>query len=166
MAHSLRPLTVSIATIIRKRGLIMRRLLKLFGIVLLTGLLSYAGVAGAFENCPNDDAMTSAGQLSGHQYAATNAAKPESSAGIPDLPDRHAAKFHCIGHDQSDSVIGLFSAPLAKLLGGGALRKGSQSILSVSAKDTTPSWRRLIHGPPPSASERPSRHLFLSVLTI
>lgn len=162
----MRTLTVNIATIIRKRGLIMRRLLKLFGIVLLTGLLSYTGVAWAFENCPNEDAMTGADQLSGHHYAATNAARPESSMGIPDLPDRHAAKFHCIGHDQSDSVIGLFSAPLSKLLGDGALRKCSQSILSVSAKDTTTSWRRLIDGPPLSASERPSRHLFLSVLTI
>jgi hypothetical protein len=144
----------------------MRRLRKLFGIVLLTALLSYAGVAWAFENCPNDDAMTDVDQLSGHHYAATNAAKPESSTGIPDLPNRHAAKFHCIGHDQSDFVIGLFSAHLSKLLGDGALQKYSQSVLSVSAKDTTPSWHRLIDGPPPSASARPSRHLFLSVLTI
>jgi hypothetical protein len=144
----------------------MSRLFKSFGILFLAALLSYSGIAWAFENCPNDDAMTAADQLSGHHYAATNAAKPESSAGIPDLPDRHAVKFHCIGHYQSDSVIGLFNAPLAKLLGDGALQKCSQSVPSVSAKDTTTSWPRLIHGPPPSASARPSRHLFLSVLTI
>jgi hypothetical protein len=144
----------------------MSRLFKSFGILFLAALLSYSGVAWAFENCPNDDAMTDADQLSGHHYAATNAGKPESSTGIPDLPNRHAAKFHCIGHDQSDSVIGLFSAPLSKLLGAGALQKCSQSVLSVSAKDTTTSWRRLIDGPSPSASARPSRHLFLSVLTI